>query len=102
MTFMTFATIVLAVACGFGMMVYFIVAAWHWKRGHRKTSGWYYLLALTYLAATVILVGRFLGFFQVLPRGTSLILLAPIFAVPPGIQLVAWLQARRLLKAQRG
>lgn len=102
MSFMTFATIVLGLACGFGAMVYLIVAAWHWKRGHRKTAGWYVLLTLAYLAATIIIVGRFLGFFQVLPRGTSLILLAPIFTVPPGIQLVAWLQARRLLKAQSG
>lgn len=102
MTFLTVSTILLGVACGSGGMIYLIVAIWHWRNHHRVVGFWYGNLVIAYFAGTYIIAGRQLGFFQELPRGISLLLLAPIIGIPPAIQWVAWLKARRLVREQRG
>lgn len=102
MSFATFSTLVLGGACGFGAMIYVLVATWHWQHNSKRVSFWYYILAAAYILASVITVGRFVGFFGDLPRGTTLIILAPILGIPPGIQWFAWLKARRLIRETRG
>ena len=95
------ASILLGLACGFGAGVWFIVAVYNWRLHHRWHAFWSVVLGVAYWVTTVILIGRLLGYFLELPRGFSIILLAPILAVPPAIQLFGWLKARRLIAAQR-
>lgn len=101
MGFIVVSALILGLACGFGAMIYLLVAAWHWRIGHKAVGFWYIVLAAAYIVCTLIIAGRQLGFFDVLPVGTSLLLLAPIIGIPPCIQWMAWLKARRLLREQR-
>lgn len=102
MTFVTFSALVLGLACGFGAAIYVLVGTWHFRYNTKHVGALYYVLALTYVSSVVIVIGRFLGFFTELPRGTTLAILAPILGIPPGIQWFSWLRARRLIRESRG
>lgn len=98
MNYVTFSTIILGVGCGFGAAVWLSVAVWHFRHNSNHIGFWYTVLAMTYLACTVIIAGRFFGYFTELRRGTTLLLLGPILAIPPAIQWATWLRARSLVK----
>jgi hypothetical protein len=98
------ASILLCLACGFGAAVWVIVAVYDWKLGRRWAAFWYGMLAVAYIAATAVMVGRLLmlPLFIDLPRGLVVVILTPVFGVPPGIQLYGWLKARKLIAFDRG
>jgi hypothetical protein len=97
------ASILLSLACGFGAAVWVIVAIYDWKLGRKWPAFWYSVLAVAYIVATVVLVGRLLMLppFMHLPRGLAVVVLTPVFGVPPGIQLYGWLKARKLIAYDR-
>lgn len=93
----TVASLILGVACGFGTTVWCIIAGWNWTLRHRWLAFWYTQLAVAYVVCTVIIIGRLFHYFDDIPRGFSLFLIAPIFAIPPAIQFIAWLKARKMI-----
>lgn len=98
---MTAGIVMLGLAAGFGAGVFVVLAVFSWRTSHHSLGFWYAVLATAYIGITTIIGGRFMGYFLELPRWFSLMLLAPIFAVPPAIQLASWLKARRLVKERR-